>query len=337
MNRSLESFENITKFKTIGVFTSGGDSPGMNSAVRAVARTCAFHGVQCIGIEQGYRGMIENKMIPLGPRDVSNIVHRGGTFLRTARCKEFMEKSGRKQAFENLKKHGVEALVCIGGDGSFTGANIFEQEFGIPTLGIPGTIDNDIFGTDFTLGYDTALNTVVEAVDKIRDTATSHDRIFFVEVMGRDAGFIALNAGIASGATQILIPETQDTFEDVFSALETARKNGKTSSIVLVSEKDELGSVFDIAKEAKNHFPDYDIRVTVLGHIQRGGAPSCLDRVLGARFGVAAVEGLLQGRKNQMVGVKGQDISYTDFDKAVKQHNPLDNSMVRVAKILAGT
>lgn len=333
----MTSILNKTSIKKIGVMTSGGDSPGMNAAVRAVVRACAYHGLESIGIEQGYKGLIENKFIPLGPRDVQHIIHRGGTFLKSARCLAFKEKEGRKQAYTHFKAQGLDAFVCIGGDGSFAGAKIFGEEFNVPIIGIPGTIDNDIFGTDYTIGYDTAMNTVVEAIDKIRDTATSHDRLFFVEVMGRDSGFIALNTGIASGAHEILVPEIEDRMEDVFYNIREGEAKGKTSSIIVVAEGEELGAIYDIAKATQKEFPSYDIRVTVLGHVQRGGAPSCLDRVLGSRLGVAAVEALMNGQSAVMVGVRGQKIIFTPFDQAIKQHSILDKSLLHVANVLART
>lgn len=271
----------------------------------------------------------------MGPRSVSNIINRGGTILKTARSKEFTTKEGRKKAYENLKKNGIDALVVIGGDGSFTGAKIFSEEHDVKVIGIPGTIDNDIFGTDFTIGYDTALNTVINAIDKIRDTAQSHNRVFFVEVMGRDAGFIALNSGIACGAQDILIPERKDKIEEMFDSMERGRKTGKLSSIIVVAEGEELGGVYDLAKFTKIKYPDYDIRVTVLGHIQRGGDPSCADRVLASRLGIAAVEGLLQGKTRVMAGVRSNKIVFTPIEEAIQKHNEIDQELIKVSDILA--
>ncbi len=324
-----------TKFKKIGVMTSGGDAPGMNAAIRAVARTCAYYGVECKGIRLGYRGLIEDDIIDLGPRDVRNIINRGGTILKTARSQEFRTEEGRKKAYENFVKHGLEALVVIGGDGSFTGAKIFHEEYGVPVVGAPGTIDNDIFGTDFTIGYDTALNTVVSAIDKIRDTAQSHNRMFFVEVMGRDAGFIALNTGIASGATDILIPEQKDSIDDLLKSVKASEKGGKKSNIIVVAEGEELGGVYDLAKFVKMKYPNYDIRVTILGHIQRGGDPSCADRVLASRLGVASVEALLEGKTNVMAGIRSNKVVYTPFEEAIIKHNEIDRKLLRVAEMLA--
>lgn len=325
----------IKKINTIGVMTSGGDAPGMNAALRAVVRSADYHGIKTKGIRLGYEGLINNDIVALGPRSVSNIINRGGTILKTARSMEFKTKEGREKAFANVQKNGIDALVVIGGDGSFTGAKIFHEEFGIPVIGIPGTIDNDIFGTDYTIGYDTALNTVVEAIDKIRDTAQSHNRVFFIEVMGRDAGFIALNSGIAAGAQDILIPERNDEIDEMFKALDKGQLKGKSSSIVVVAEGEELGSIYDIAKFTKIKYPTYDIRVTVLGHIQRGGMPSCADRVLASRLGIAAVEGLMAGKTNLMAGIRSNKIVYTPFEEAIQKHNEIDTELIRVSEMLA--
>ena len=323
------------KVKRIGVLTSGGDAPGMNAALRAVVRACKYYDLQSVGIRQGYEGLINNDMIDLGPRSVRNIINQGGTILKTARSLEFKTPEGRQKAYTHLKNNNIDALVVIGGDGSFTGANIFYQEFGVPFIGIPGTIDNDIFGTDFTIGYDTALNTVIDAIDKLRDTATSHDRVFFVEVMGRDAGFIALNSGIASGAQDIVIPEQRDSVDELCTSLERSEKSGKKSSIVVVAEGEKLGGVFEMAKQVQTRHPEYDIRVTVLGHIQRGGSPSCHDRVLASRLGIAAVEGLLEGKTNLMAGIRSNKLVFTPIDEAIKKHNEIDSELIKVAKILA--
>ncbi|HLV23319.1 MAG TPA: 6-phosphofructokinase [Moheibacter sp.] len=322
-------------FKKIGVMTSGGDSPGMNTAIRSVVRSCAYYKIKCVGIKMGYEGLINNQMTELNARSVKHIINRGGTFLKTARSDEFRTQEGRKLAFENYQKNELDGLIVIGGDGSFTGATIFHEEFNVPFIGLPGTIDNDIFGTDFTIGYDTALNTVIEAIDRIRDSATSHNRVFFVEVMGRDAGFIALNSGIASGAQDILIPEIKDSLENLFESLQKSEQSGKNSSIVVVAEGEELGSVYDLAKATQQKFPDYEIRVTVLGHIQRGGNPTCMDRVLASRLGVAAVEGLLEGKTDVMAGLRSNKIVYTPIRDAIKKHNEIDQELIKVAKILA--
>jgi 6-phosphofructokinase 1 len=321
--------------KKIGVLTSGGDSPGMNAAIRAVVRACAYYQIKCVGVRMGYEGLIQNQMSELGARSVKHIINRGGTFLQTARSKEFRTKEGREKAFKNLQNNGIEGLVVIGGDGSFTGATVFHEEFGLPFIGIPGTIDNDIFGTDYTIGYDTALNTAIEAIDRIRDSATSHNRVFFVEVMGRDAGFIALSSGIASGAQDILIPEENDSLTELFETLQKSEQSGKNSSIVVVAEGEELGNVFELAKATEKRFPGYDVRVTVLGHIQRGGNPTCMDRVLASRLGVAAVEALIDGKTDLMAGLRSNRIVFTPIQDAIKKHNEIDQELIKIAKILA--
>ena len=323
------------KINKIGVLTSGGDSPGMNAAIRAVVRTCAYHNIQCVGIYRGFQGMIEGDFKEMGPRSVNNIVNKGGTVLKSARSKDFMHYEGRKKAFENLQNVGVNALVIIGGDGSFTGAEIFNNEFGFPIMGIPGTIDNDIYGTSHTLGYDTALNTVVECIDKIRDTASSHNRLFFVEVMGRDAGHIALNAGIGAGAEEILIPEEDLGLDRLIESLERSKKNGKTSSIVVVSEGDKTTgkNVFELKEYVEANLPEYDVRVSVLGHMQRGGSPSCFDRVLASRMGVKAVESLLEGKSNYMVGLLNDKMELTPLEQAIKGSCEIDKELLRVSDI----
>ena len=325
--------KSITK---IGVLTSGGDSPGMNAAIRSVVRTCAYHNIECIGIYRGYQGMIEGDFKEMGPRSVNNIVNKGGTILKSARSDEFRTAEGRKKAYDNLIKSGVNALVVIGGDGSFTGAEIFNAEYKFPVMGIPGTIDNDIFGTSHTLGYDTALNTVVEVIDKIRDTASSHNRLFFVEVMGRDAGHIALNAGIGAGAEEILIPEEDLGLERLLESLQKSKASGKSSSIVVVSEGDKIGkSVFELKDYVEEHMPEYDVRVSVLGHMQRGGSPSCFDRVLASRLGVKAVESLLEGKSNFMVGILKDKIALTPLEQAIKGSSEIDLELVRVSDIMS--
>ncbi|MBD0778810.1 6-phosphofructokinase [Maribacter polysiphoniae] len=320
----------------IGVFTSGGDSPGMNAAIRSVVRTCAYLKVECVGIYRGYQGMIEGDFKPMDARSVNNIINKGGTILKSARCKEFRTKEGRQKAYDNLRKEGIDAFVVIGGDGSFTGAMIFNQEFHFPIIGIPGTIDNDIFGTTFTLGFDTALNTVVEAIDKIRDTASSHNRLFFVEVMGRDVGHIALNAGVGAGAEEILIPEENLGRERLLESLKRSKESGKSSSIVIVAEGDKTGkNIFELKEYVEENFPDYDVRVSVLGHMQRGGSPSCYDRVLASRMGVKAVEALLQGKTNLMVGVQDNELILTPIHKAIKGHTKIDKELIRVSDIMS--
>lgn len=321
--------------KNIAVLTSGGDAPGMNAALRAVVRTASYYNIECFGVREGFNGLIHDDFIKMGPRSVKNIINRGGTILKSARSKEFMTKKGRKTAYENCLKHGIEALVCIGGDGTFTGAKIFNEEFGIKVIGVPGTIDNDIFGTDNTIGYDTALNNAMEAIDKIRDTATSHNRVFFVEVMGRDAGFIALNSGIAAGAIDILIPERKDSMTDLFETFARAEKAGKSSSIVVVAEGEQLGNIYELSKATKEKFPDYDIRVAVLGHIQRGGSPSCADRVLASRLGYGAVIGLMKGKSNVMAGMQSNKLIYTPFETAIVKHNEINQDLLKISEILA--
>lgn len=319
----------------IGVFTSGGDSPGMNACLRAVVRTAVFHEIKITGILRGFQGMIENDFVPLSARSVSNIIHRGGTILKTARSNDFMEKAGREKAFTNLKNAGIDSLIAIGGDGTFRGASTFCDEFNIRAMGIPGTIDNDLQGTDFTLGFDTAVNTAVDAIDKIRDTAASHDRLFFIEVMGRDAGHIALWAGISGGAEAILLPEEKTDVDQLITLLNKGAKNQKSSSIVIVCEGDDAGGALQIAEKVSAKAPGFDTRVTVLGHVQRGGSPGVFDRMLGSRFGVAATEALIQGRKGEMTGIKNNKIVFTDFKIATKTQQPMDPELLRYAKMLA--
>jgi 6-phosphofructokinase 1 len=322
--------------KKIGVLTSGGDSPGMNAAIRSVVRTCAYHEIECVGIYRGYQGMIEGDFIPMGPRSVHNIINKGGTILKSARSKEFMTVEGRKKAYDELVKAGVDGFVVIGGDGSFTGAEIFNNEYHFPVMGIPGTIDNDIFGTSHTLGYDTALNTVVECIDKIRDTASSHNRLFFVEVMGRDAGHIALNAGIGGGAEEILIPEEELGLERLLESLKKSKAAGKSSSIVVIAEGDKIGkNVFELKDYVEANLPEYDIRVSVLGHMQRGGPPSCYDRVLASRLGVKAVECLMEGKSNYMVGMLNDKVTLTPLLQAIKGESVIDRELLRVSEIMS--
>lgn len=325
----------MANIKKIGVMTSGGDSPGMNAAIRSVVRTCAYHKIKCAGIYRGYQGMIEGDFVDLDARSVRGIINKGGTFLKSARSTEFRSKEGRQKAYEQLTKAGIDALVTIGGDGTFTGALIFNQEFGFPVIGIPGTIDNDIAGTSHTLGYDTALNTVVDVIDKIRDTAHSHNRLFFVEVMGRDVGHIALNVGVGAGAEEILIPEEDLGLERLIESLKKSKKSGKTSSIVVVAEGDKIGkSVFELKDYVDENLPDYEVRVSVLGHMQRGGSPSCFDRVLASRMGVKAVEGLLEGESNLMVGITNDKITTTPLEKAIKGQSKINHELIRVSDIM---
>ncbi len=321
--------------KKIGVMTSGGDSPGMNAAVRSVVRTCAFHNIECYGIYRGYEGMIEGDFEKMDARSVKGIINKGGTMLKSARSQEFRTKEGRAKAYEQLKKAGIDAFVVIGGDGSFTGAMIFNQEYDFPVMGIPGTIDNDIFGTTHTLGYDTALNTVVEAIDKIRDTASSHNRLFFVEVMGRDVGHIALNVGVGAGAEEILIPEEDLGLDRLLESLRRSKESGKSSSIVVVAEGDKIGkNVFELKDYVDENLSEYEVRVSVLGHMQRGGSPSCFDRVLASRMGVKAVESLITGKSNYMVGLKNDEMHLTPFDQAVKGKSKIDMELLRVSDIM---
>ena len=307
----------MNKIKNIAVLTSGGDAPGMNAAIRAVVRAGIYYELNVSGVLRGYEGLIHGDFITMERKSVANIIQRGGTILKTARSDEFRTKEGRQKAYDQLKAHEIDALVVIGGDGTFTGADLFSREFDFPIIGLPGTIDNDLAGTDFTIGYDTAINTVVNAIDKIRDTAESHDRLFIVEVMGRDSGLIALRSGIGVGAEAIMIPEANMGVQGLITRLEIGRKD-KASKIIIVAEGDEIGGAFNVGEVLKEKFPQYDIRVSVLGHIQRGGKPSCMDRVLASRFGVAAVEGLLNGRSGDMVGQINKEIVFTPFDHAIK-------------------
>ncbi len=325
-----------SEIKKIAVFTSGGDSPGMNAAIRSVVRTCAYMNVECVAIYRGYQGMIEGDFANMNARSVNNIINKGGTILKSARCEEFRTAEGRRKAHEQLLAAGIDAFVVIGGDGSFRGAMLFHEEYGFPVIGIPGTIDNDIFGTRYTVGFDTALNTVVDAIDKIRDTASSHNRLFFVEVMGRDVGHIALNAGVGAGAEEILIPELNLGLERLLESLKRSKKSGKSSSIVVVAEGDKTGrNVFQLKEYVEEHLPIYDVRVSVLGHIQRGGTPSCFDRVLASRMGVMAVETLLAGKSNLMVGIMDSKITLTPIAQAIKGHTKIDKELIRVSDIMS--
>ena len=323
------------KIKKIAVLTSGGDSPGMNAAIRSVVRTCAYHKISSVGVYRGYEGLIDGDFVELDARSVRGIINKGGTFLKSARSKRFMTKEGRKIAFDKLTEAGIDAIVLIGGDGTFTGGLVFNTEYGFPVMGIPGTIDNDIIGTDRTLGYDTALNTAVEAIDKIRDTAHSHDRLFFVEVMGRDVGHIALNAGIGAGAEEILIPEEDMGIDRLVESLERSKKSGKSSSIVVVAEGDKIGkSVFELKDYVDQNLEEYDVRVSVLGHMQRGGSPTCFDRVLASRMGVKAVESLLEGKSNYMVGTIHDKMELTPLERAIKGESKINKELIRVSDIM---
>ena len=324
------------KIYKIGLMTSGGDAPGMNAAIRSVVRCCAFYKIDCIGIYRGYEGLIDGDFKVLTARSVNNIINTGGTILKSARSVEFKTKSGRQKAYSHIKDANIDALILIGGDGTFTGAMIFNEEFNIPIIGIPGTIDNDIYGTNFTLGYDTALNTVVESIDKIRDTASSHKRLFFIEVMGRDAGHIALNAGVGAGAEEILIPEENLGLDRLLESLKRSKRTGKSSSLVVVAEGDKIGkNVFELRDYVEEHLGEYDVRVSVLGHMQRGGPPSCFDRVLASRMGVKAVESLLDGITNCMVGVVNNKMELTPLNKAIKGKSKINKELLRVSDIMS--
>ena len=323
------------KVRNIGVLTSGGDSPGMNAAIRAVVRTGLYHGLGVYGIMRGYAGMIDDDIKEMDGRSVANIIQRGGTILKTARSKDFMEFEGRQKAFANLQKHNIDGLVIIGGDGSFRGAQTFSNEFDIPCIGLPGTIDKDISGSDTTIGFDTAVNTAVQAIDKIRDTMDAHDRLFIVEVMGRDAGYIALHSGIATGAENILIPETKTDMAGMIESLTEKEKRKKLVNLIVVAEGDEFGGSAEVAKYVKEKLPTADVRVCVLGHIQRGGSPTCEDRLVASHMGYYAVESLLLGRKNVMVGVVNNKIHYTPLDKAVKEKQKIGQEWMKIVKILA--
>lgn len=323
----------MSEIKNIAVLTSGGDAPGMNAAIRAVVRAGIYHGLNVFGVKRGYDGLVKDDIVPMDAKSVANIIQRGGTILKTARSEEFKTYEGRKQAYENIKRFGIDALVVIGGDGTFTGASKFIEEFDVPIIGLPGTIDNDLAGTDFTIGYDTAINTVVDAVDKIRDTAESHDRLFVIEVMGRDSGLIAIRSGISTGAEAVLIPELEVDYNAIMKRLDQTRKN-KSSRIIIVAEGDDEGGLV-VADKIKENFPHYDVRVSILGHIQRGGKPTCMDRVLASRLGVAAVEGLLAGRKGEMAGLICGDVQFTPFSKAIKHIDKINTNLTRIVEILS--
>ncbi len=321
--------------KKIGVLTSGGDAPGMNACIRAIVRTGIYYNLKVAGILNGYEGMMNDKCEELYEHSVSNIIQRGGTILKTARSERFKTDEGMKTAYTNLKREGIDALIVVGGDGTFRGANAFLKTFNFPVIGIPATIDNDLYGTDYTIGFDTATNTVVEAVDKIRDTANSHNRLFFIEVMGRDVGFLAINSGIAVGAEDILIPETKTHIKDLIKRLEQGLRENKKSAIIIVSEGDDAGGAYDIARKVKEKFDYYDTRVTILGHIQRGGSPSCRDRILASTLGFEAVKAIINKRKGEMVGIVNKEIVYTPFEKSVKHNKDIDRKMMKMAMILS--
>ncbi len=321
--------------KRIAVFTSGGDSPGMNACIRAVVRGSIYHKIEVYGIKRGYEGMIDGQIQAMNSHSVSNIVQKGGTILKSARSQEFMTPEGRKKAFQQLKNFDIDGLVAIGGNGTFTGAKLFYEEFGIPTVGCPGTIDNDLYGTDYTIGYDTAVNTALEAIDKIRDTADSHNRVFFIEVMGRDSGYIAIQSGIGGGAEIVMVPETDTSIETVINTLSKGKLQHKTSAIIIVAEGDEEGNATEVAAKVKSHLSDLDIKVTILGHIQRGGSPTARDRIIASRTGIAAVEALIKGHKNVMAGVVNDEIVFTPFADTITKHKPISNDLIRLVNILS--
>lgn len=325
----------MTQIKCVGILTSGGDAPGMNAAIRAVTRSAIYSGLKVKGIYRGYRGLITDEIVEFKTQNVSNIIQAGGTILKTARCKEFTTPEGRQLAYDNLKRQEIDALVVIGGDGSLTGARIFANEFNIPIIGLPGTIDNDLFGTDSTIGYDTALNTIMECVDKIRDTATSHERLFFIEVMGRDAGFLALNGAIASGAEAAIIPEISTEVDQLAELIEHGFRKSKNSSIVLVAESPVTGGAMGLAERVKNEYPGYDVRVSILGHLQRGGSPTAFDRILASRLGSAAIDALIEDQRNVMIGVRNDEIVYVPFSKAIKKDKPINRSLLETLRRLS--
>ena len=324
-----------SEIKCIGILTSGGDAPGMNAAIRAVTRTAIYNGFEVKAIYRGFKGLITGEIVPFKTQNVSNIIQQGGTILKTARSEEFMTPEGRRLAYENMTREGINALVVIGGDGSLTGARIFAAEYNFPIVGLPGTIDNDLYGTDQTIGFDTALNTIMDAVDKIRDTASSHERLFFIEVMGRDAGFLALNGAIAAGAEAAIIPEIATEVDQLDELIENGFRKSKNSSIVLVAESELTGGAIGLAERVKVEYPQYDVRVTILGHIQRGGSPSASDRILASRMGEAAINALLEGQRNVMVGVQNDELVYVPFNKAIKNEKSINRDLLNTIKILS--
>ncbi len=325
----------MTNIKCVGILTSGGDSPAMNAAIRAVTRAAIYNGFEVKGIMRGYRGLVTGEIVPFKTQNVSNIIQQGGTILKTARCQEFLTPEGRKTAYDNMKKEGIDALVVIGGDGSLSGARLFAAEYDIPIVGLPGTIDNDLYGTDTTIGYDTALNTIMEAVDKIRDTATSHERLFFIEVMGRNAGFLTLNGALATGAEAAIIPEIATEVDQLAELISHGFRKSKNSSIVLVAESEITGGAMGMAERVRKEFPQYDVRVTILGHIQRGGSPTAADRILASRMGEAAINALMDGQRNVMVGVRNNEIVYVPFSQAIRDDKPIDRNLLNTIKILS--
>lgn len=322
-----------SNIKCIGVLTSGGDAPGMNAAIRAVTRGAIFNGMRVFGIYKGYKGLINNEIEEFKTNSVSNIIQQGGTILKTARCDEFKTKEGRAIAYENMQKHGIEALVVIGGDGSLTGASIFANEYNIPIVGLPATIDNDLNATDTTIGYDTALNTIMEAMDKIRDTATSHERLFFVEVMGRNCGYLALNSAIASGAEAAIIPEISMEKDQLAELIDQGFRKSKSSSMVLVAESEITGGALNLAERVKKQYPQYDVRVTILGHLQRGGSPTAQDRILASRMGVSSIEALIENQRNVMIGIRENEITYVPFKRAIKIEREISTELLEVLRI----
>ena len=318
----------MATIKTIGVLTSGGDAPGMNAAIRAVTRSAIYNGFNVKGIYHGYKGLLEGEIVDFQAHNVSNIMHHGGTILKTARCQEFMTVEGRKQAYKNIKKHNIDALVVIGGDGSLSGARQFASEFDFPIVGLPGTIDNDLSGTDHTIGYDTALNTIMWCVDRIRDTASSHERLFFIEVMGREAGFLALNGAIATGAEAAIIPEISTEVDQLAELIESGFRQSKRSSIVLVAESPVTGGAMGLAERVRKEYPQYNVRVTILGHLQRGGSPTAQDRILASRMGAAAIDALMEGQRNIMIGDDDEKIVYVPFSKAIRHDKPIDHELI---------
>ncbi len=322
-----------SNIKSIGVLTSGGDAPGMNAAIRAVTRSAIFNDMKVFGIYRGYKGLIDNDIVEFKTNSVSNIVQQGGTILKTARSAEFMTEEGRKKAYENMQKHGMQALVVIGGDGSLTGANIFANEYNLPIVGLPGTIDNDLNATDTTIGYDTALNTIMQSVDKIRDTATSHERLFFIEVMGRNCGYLALNSAIAAGAEAAIIPEISMEKDQLGELIEQGFRKSKNSSMVLVTESEITGGAIKLAERVKKEYPQYDVRVSILGHLQRGGSPTAQDRILASRMGVAAIQALLENQRNVMIGIRENEIDYVPFKRAIKKDREISEELLQVLRI----
>ena len=325
----------MASIKCVGIRTSGGDAPGMNAAIRAVTRSAIYNGLKVKGIYRGYKGLITGEIQEFRTQNVSNIIQLGGTILKTARCAEFKTPEGRQIAHETMVREGIDALVVIGGDGSLTGARLLAQEFDVPCIGLPGTIDNDLYGTDTTIGYDTALNTILDAVDKIRDTATSHERLFFVEVMGRDAGFLALNGAIAAGAEAAIIPEFNTEVDQLEEFIKNGFRKSKSSSIVLVAESEITGGAMHYAERVKNEYPQYDVRVTILGHLQRGGRPTAHDRIIASRMGVASIQALMEGQRNVMIGIENDKIVYVPFAKAIKNDKPIDRELVNVLNELS--